>query len=131
MSDGKVRPCEGCGNPDPWMRQSKQEKLSKRVYEECNRCFDPSIPSHPDVYFRQPYYDPHLVDFDDPGFVPGKGTYVISKRHKAYLMKKLGVRENGDLRHGSRNFDPISHRHAEASLLNPPRRIENENQRPK
>lgn len=120
MSDGKVRPCEGCGNPDPWARHPKKEAMTGKVFEECNRCFDPSIPSNPDVYFREPYFDPHLVDFDDPGFVPGKGTWVTCKSHKAFLMKKLGVRENGDFHHGSRNFDPISHRHAEESLKRSP-----------
>lgn len=114
--DSPVRPCEGCGNKDPWARHPKKESYTGKVYEECNRCFDSSIPSNPDVYFREPYWDPNLFDFDSPGFDPKRGTFVTSKVHKAYLMKKLGVREAGDRKNGSRNFDPISHRHAMESL---------------
>ena len=111
-----VKPCEGCGNDNPWARHPKKEALTGQVFEECNRCFDPSIPKNPDVYFRTPYWDPNLFDFDSPGFDPKRGTFITSKAHKAYVMKKLGVREAGDTRHGSRNFDPISHRHAMNSL---------------
>lgn len=116
MSNGEIKPCEGCGNPNPWARHPKKEALTGKVYEECNRCFDPSISSRPDVYFRGPYWDPHLYDFDSPGFDPKRGTFVTSKSHKAYLLKKLGLREKGDPVHGSTGFDPISHRHAMNSL---------------
>lgn len=110
------KPCEGCGHASPWARHSKKEALSGKTYEECNRCFDPSISSNPDVYFRQPYWDEHLCDYDDPSYDFKRGTFIRSKAHKAYVMKKLGIREAGDMRNGSRNFDPASHRHAEASL---------------
>lgn len=110
------KPCEGCQNPNPWARHSKKERFTGKWYEECNRCFDPSIASNPDVYFRQPYWDENLCDYDSPNFVYGKGTWVTSKTHKAYLLKKLGVRESGDRVHGATKFDPIAHRHAMASL---------------
>lgn len=116
MSDGKTKPCEGCRNPEPWARHTKKEAVTGRRYEECNRCFDSSIPSNPDVYFKAPYWDESLSDFDSPNFVYGKGTWVESKSHKAYLLKKLGLRESGDRVHGAIKFDPISHRHAQASL---------------
>lgn len=110
------RPCESCGNRNPWARHSKKEKFTGRYYEECNRCFDPSIPQNPDVYFRQPYWDENLCDYDDPSYDIKRGTFIRSKAHKAYIMKKLGVREAGDMRNGSRNFDPISHRYGAESL---------------
>ena len=116
---GEVRPCEGCGNPDPWARHPKKEGITGKVFEECNQCFDSSIPSNPSVYFKGPYWDPHLHDFDSPGYDPKRGTFITSKAHKAYVMKKLGVQEHGDRRHGSINFDPISHRHAMQSLRRP------------
>lgn len=119
MSDGKLKPCEGCGNPNPWARHPKKETYTGKWFEECNRCFDPSIPSHPDVYFRQPYYDENLHDFDSPGYDPKRGTWITSKAHKAYVMKKLGVREAGDRKHGSNNFDAVSHKHAMRSLERP------------
>lgn len=115
--DGKVRPCEGCGNPDPWTRRPKKELLTGRIYEECNRCFDPSIPEFPDVYCPAGgYWDEHLYDFDDPTYDVKKGLFIRSKAHKAYVMKKMGVREAGDVVRGRRNFDPISHKHAMESL---------------
>jgi hypothetical protein len=114
--DGKLKPCEGCGNPDPWARHPKKEAYTGRWFEECNRCFDPSIPSNPDVYFRGPYWDENLHDFDSPGYDPRRGTFITSKAHKAYVMKKLGLVERGDRVRGKLNFDPISHKHAMASL---------------
>lgn len=114
--EAEERPCEGCNNPKPWARHSKKEALTGKYYEECNRCFDPSIPSNPDVYFRQPYWDENLCDFDDPSYDLQKGTFIRSKAHKAYILKKLGLSEAGDARKGSRNFDPISHKYAQASL---------------
>lgn len=65
--------------------------------------------------------------FDKPGehhgiFHPetGQPIFITSKAHKAYEMKRWGLTERGDARHGSRNFDPISYRHSQESLRNPP-----------
>lgn len=99
--------CFGCGNEKAWAVHPKKEKLSGRVFEECNACFDSSIPSNPDVYFRQPYWDENLCDYDDPGYDPGRGTFIRSKRHKAYVMRKCGLREDGDRHSGGRAFDPL------------------------
>ena len=111
-----VKPCEGCGNPDPWARHPKKEAFTGLVYEECNRCFDSSISRNPDVYFKEPYWDENLYDYDDPGFDPRRGVFVTSRAHKAYLLKKLSLHEGGDRRHGANHFDPISHKHAVKSL---------------
>ncbi len=110
--------CEGCRQDSDriWAVHPKKEKLTGRVYEECNLCFDSSIPANPDVYFRQPYWDENLADYDDPGYSPQRGTFITSKAHKAYVLKKCGLQEDGDARHGSRAFDPLYHKHAMASL---------------
>jgi hypothetical protein len=54
------------------------------------------VPENPDVYFRKPYWDFNLHDLDDPYYDKTKGTYIRSKRHKAYVLKKLNLRESGD-----------------------------------
>jgi hypothetical protein len=115
-SSEKDKPCETCGNENPWARHSKKERVTGKYYEECNRCFDSSIPSNPDVYFRQPYWDENLWDRDDPSFDPQRGTFIRSKAHKAYVLKKCGLREDGDRNAGGRAFDPLYSRHAHAAL---------------
>lgn len=99
--------CAGCGNDNAWAVHPKKEQATGRVYEECNRCFDSSIPKAPDVYFREPYWDENLCDFDDPHYDPRRGTFITSKAHKAYVMKKCGLREDGDKKAGARAFDPL------------------------
>ena len=59
--------------------------------------------SQPDAYFRIPYRDPNLVDVNDPR--TRDGIFIESKRHKAEVMKKLGVREVGDRVGGARKED--------------------------
>jgi hypothetical protein len=98
--------CSGCGNAKAWSVHRKKEALSGRAYEECNQCFDASIPANPDVYFKGPYWDENLSDFDDPSYDPKRGTFIRSRTHKAYVMKKCNLREDGDTKHGSRAFDP-------------------------
>jgi hypothetical protein len=56
------------------------------------------ITSSKDAYFREPYFEQHFADEKHP-----YGQVVKSKEHKASLMKDLGIREGGDLRHGSRS----------------------------
>lgn len=99
--------CKGCGNEEAWAVHPKKEIATGRVYEECNRCFDSSISSRPDVYFREPYWDENLCDYDDPNYDPKRGTFIRSKQHKAYILKKCGLREDGDRRGGARKFDPL------------------------
>jgi len=110
--------CEGCGEEGSrvWAVHPKKETLSGRVYEECNLCFDASIPKYPDVYFRQPYWDENLSDYDDPSYDPKRGTFIRSKAHKAYVLKKLGLREDGDRHRGTRAYDPMYAKHAMESL---------------
>lgn len=112
--------CKGCGEDSEkvWAVHPKKERLTGRVYEECNLCFDASIPARPDVYFREPYWDENLSDFDDPSYDPKRGTFITSRSHKAYVLRKLGLLEDGDKRNGARAFDPMYSRHAHAALNN-------------
>lgn len=88
--------CHGCGNDKAWVINYKKESMTGKIYEECNQCFNPSISRNPDVYFREPYWDEHLLDWDDPSCTNEKGTWIRSKEHKAYVLKKLGIRERGN-----------------------------------
>lgn len=101
--------CDGCGNKEAWAVHHKKESMTGRVYDECNKCFDPSIPQQPDVYFKEPYWDENLMDLDDPTTDVNKGTFVRSRQHKAYLLKKLGLREAGDKIRGGRNDELWKH----------------------
>ena len=108
--------CEGCKNENAWIVHPKKEAYTGRVFEECNVCFDKSIPANPDVYFREPYWDENIHDQDDPSHDWRRGTFITSKAHKAYVMKKCCLQEAGDRHHGTNNFDPIAARHASESL---------------
>jgi hypothetical protein len=99
--------CLGCGNQNAWMIRWVKEKFTGNKFMECNQCFDASISECPDVYFRQPYWDDNLHDQDDPNYDPEKGVFVTSKKHKAYLFKKLRVREAGDRVRGATTYDPV------------------------
>lgn len=108
--------CLGCGNGDPLYKRHIKEKFTGKYFDECERCCDSSVASNPDVYFKAPYWDANIHMPGDPGYDPDRGTFVTSKVHKAYLLKKMGCREAGDRHHGSNGFDPITARHAEESL---------------
>jgi len=69
--------------------------------EVCNECGGLGSLSVPDVYFREPYKDPHLIDVTKPE--QKDGVWIHSKRQKAQIMKKLKFVEAGDRDHGSRN----------------------------
>lgn len=102
--------CGGCGNEKAWAVHNKKEKTTGKVFQECNQCFDSTIPENPDVYFKAPYWDEHLHDQDDPSWDVNKGTFITSKKHKAYVLKKLGIRELGDRWGGSRNDEMLKYR---------------------
>lgn len=102
--------CAGCGNKEAWIVHNKKELITGIVHQECNKCFDPSISSNPDIYFKEPYWDYNLHDQDDPNYDHNRGTFIRSRAHKAYVMKKLNLREMGDREGGSRLFDPYTHR---------------------
>ena len=96
-------PCKSCGTSDYYyFKLCVNDKGDS--YEECSNCSRGPMPSlSPDVYFDAKkgtnQTDPNLCDRRS-GPIP-----FSSKREKAAVMKRLGVREAGDKEHGSRNWD--------------------------
>lgn len=88
--------CRGCGN--------KRAAILKVYYEDQKRvelcddfaCGNLRSPLIPDVYFREPYFDPNLANEKNP-----QGVQVESRRHKAHLLREQGLKEGGDRYHGS------------------------------
>lgn len=78
-------------------------------YESCSECSKTSTPGlSPDVFF-----DGSKGAFQtDPNLCERNGNPIpfSSKREKAAIMRRLGLREAGDKEHGSRNFDRHANR---------------------
>ncbi len=91
-----------CGNENAYRARYKPG-----VGWVCTRCSSLRSVQNPDVFFKGPYLDPHLVDYKD-GAAAREGTWIESRGQKAELMNKLGVREVGDKRHGMRLEDKFS-----------------------
>jgi len=95
--------CETCGSVNYYHWVVKRDAKGIR-FQYCNDCTKMSIPNlSPDVYFDKSkganQTDPNLSD-RYKGPIP-----FSSKREKAAILKRLGLREAGDREHGSRNFD--------------------------
>jgi hypothetical protein len=69
-----------------------------------------------DVYFKEPYWDPHLASEDHPG-----PKFISSREEKKYWLEKCNLCESGDRVHGARSFDPIAYKHARESLTRRPK----------
>lgn len=96
-------PCATCTSVDYYYWRVKWDAKGNRL-QYCSSCFDGNVPSlSPDVYFDKSkgpnQIDPNLCD-RYTGPIP-----FSSKREKAAILKRLGLREAGDKEHGSRNFD--------------------------
>lgn len=101
MTENK-KPCSGCGatNYYHWGKVYTPDG----DYEHCSECSKQGTPGlSPDVYFDSSkgsfQTDPNLCD-RYKGPIP-----FSSKREKADVMRRLGLREAGDKEHGGRNFD--------------------------
>lgn len=96
-------PCKTCNSTDYyyWRFLIDSKGIS---YEECSECSKRSTPNlSPDVYF-----DKSKGAFQtDPNICERNGNRIpfSSKREKAAILKRLGLREAGDKIHGARNFD--------------------------
>ena len=95
--------CGTCASVSYYYWRVKIDKDGNRA-QYCSSCFDGTVPSlSPDVYFDKSkganQTDPNLVD-RYKGPIP-----FSSKREKAAILKRLGLREAGDKDHGARNFD--------------------------
>lgn len=77
--------CNGCGN---------EKALHVRIgkgFEICDKCGSLPTTSLPDVFFEGTgYFDENLADKQHP-----KGQYIHSRRQKAEIIRKLGLREAG------------------------------------
>ena len=72
----------------------------------CDECGGLGAQALPDVFFKQPYLDPHLIDVNDPK--QKNGVWIESKEQKKRIMDKLRVKEAGDRFHGARQeFRPM------------------------
>ncbi len=100
-------PCETCGASDYYYWRARFNNDGSRT-QYCSSCFSGPMPSlSPDVFFDKSkgsnQIDPNLCDrYSGP--IP-----FSSKREKAAIMKRLGLQEDGDRKHGARNFDKHSH----------------------
>ncbi len=78
-------------------------------YSSCSECSKTGTPNlSPDVYFDSSkganQIDPNICD-RYTGPIP-----FSSKREKAAILKRLGLQEDGDKRHGGRNFDKTANK---------------------
>lgn len=90
--------CVGCGNSAAIVTRTWHD--GERMVEICDSpdCGDLKTPWMPDVYFRRPSVEENLGDSEHPF-----GQLVESPRHKARILREQGLREDGDLHHGSRD----------------------------
>lgn len=111
--------CGSCGSHLWYAMRSYVEK--DRIRDQCSDCDTAlRVSGVPDVYFR-PGTDgaernPNIADSN------GDPIPLVSRAHKAEMMKRMKLREASDPVHGSRNFDPIAHRHGIESLRSADRR---------
>lgn len=89
--------CNNCGNPDAYRWRATEHG------EQCDSCGGLSSVAIPDVFFQQPYVDPHLIDTKDPR--QKDGVLISSRREKDAIMRRMGVHELGDRVRGARNED--------------------------
>lgn len=101
-------PCGTCTSTEYYYWRVRFDAAGTRT-QFCSSCFDGSMPSlAPDVYFDSSkganQIDPNLCDrYTGP-------IAFSSKREKAAIMKRLGLREAGDKEHGARNFDKLANK---------------------
>lgn len=98
-------PCKSCGATDYFYWRLIAGEWGK--YEECSGCSKGKVPGlSPDVYFDSSkganQTDPNLHD-RYTGAIP-----FSSKREKKAVLNRLGLQEDGDKKHGARNFDKTS-----------------------
>lgn len=94
--------CNNCGNPGAYRMHFSS------LGSCCDKCGTLASVPNPDVFFKTPYLDPHLVDTAKPE--QKNGVWIESRGQKAALMRQLGVREAGDKRHGGRVEDRFAMR---------------------
>lgn len=105
--------CAQCEQPKDFMADFSVlliEKWGAGIKRFCKACRRPKG-GLLDVYFKGEYTDEHLASEAHPG-----PKHITSRAEKKRWLTACGLRESGDRVHGATSFDPISHKHAEASL---------------
>lgn len=88
--------CSNCKNKEAHIiRMSFDEK--GKLFENCNKCGAVSTTWTPDVYWPG-----HAHENSNLCGADGKPVYLTSRRHKAEVMRELGVSEAGDRVKGAR-----------------------------
>lgn len=93
--------CNNCGATDAAKWRYGVDAKTGNPWECCDKCSNIGSVNIPDVFFKGPYIDPHLIDTSKPE--QKNGVLIESRRQKAEIMRKLGVREIGDRYKGGRN----------------------------
>jgi len=87
--------CRGCGNDQAWHTKTIYE--DGQIISLCDRCgLEGAGDGVPDVYLA--YIGQKFENLTDK---MGNPIEIQSKRHKAEVMKQLGVREAGDRVNGA------------------------------
>lgn len=88
--------CRGCGHEEA-TRTFTRIDIGGTLTESCDRCSKISGSSVPDVYWPgNAHFNPMLTDDK------GSPIWLESRRHKAEVMRKQGLREAGDFHRGHR-----------------------------
>ena len=93
--------CDNCGN-----REARRMRFCLNGAFGCDHCLGLGATRMPDVFFKGAYLDPNLIDVNKPE--QKDGVWIESRRQKAEIMERLGVREAGDRKHGSRPYDKFA-----------------------
>jgi hypothetical protein len=95
--------CGSCGKECHRIHAEYNKSAGKTV-EYCDQCGDTRAVTFYDVYFDKPYFDEHLADETSP-----HGTFIMSRGHKAMVMKRMGLVEAGHRVRGARREHEGNH----------------------
>lgn len=105
--------CRSCHNPNAYAVKTTLE--GNALVDVCNECGNLSLANVTDCYV--PPGGMHFEGLSHPDYPESYGgTFCATKQEKAYYLKKYGLQEAGDARHGSTGYDKIAARHARESL---------------
>ena len=106
--------CRSCGNENAFRVRTLLGDDWKPI-DACDRCSErPALPVY-DCYV--PPGGMHFEGLSHPDYPESYGGHFCpDKATKAYYLKKYGLQEAGDRKHGTNNYDPIAARHARESL---------------
>jgi len=108
-----AQPCGSCGSTlwyasKSWVEDGEIVTVCSDCHSGLRACGGSSV-----------YFAPNRDGVEiNPNIADSNGDPIplVSREHKAAMMKKFNLREAGDRVRGYRNFDPISYRHGMESL---------------